>query len=153
MNFYLRYPCSDITVYLHIPGSFLSSCVSGRDPLARYVIKAPLDYRIDFEWPTGLDNALQVQPLNSVLALRQDCCLLPATSGGGGGGRECPEASLPKFLVTPNRNAHPSLLIIPLCLTSCIVDLAIDRLNTRAIDPTIPWWSKFLYGVRSLRCA
>ena len=50
------------------------------------MIKAPLDYRIDFEWPTGLDNALQVQPLNSVLALRQDCCLLPATWGGGGGG-------------------------------------------------------------------
>ena len=76
--------------------------------LARYVIKAPLDYRIHFEWPIGLDIALQVQPLDSVLTLRTDYVLLPATWG-----RECPEAPLSNFLVI-KRNAHPRLLIIRL---------------------------------------
>lgn len=72
------------------------------------MIKAPLDYRIDFEWPIGLDNAFQVQQLNSVLTLRTDYFLLPATRG-----RECPEAPLSNFFVI-NRNAHLRLLIIRL---------------------------------------
>ena len=124
-------PC-DITVYLHITGS-ISVLVTKQlcfceNLLARYVIKAPLDYRIHFEWPIGLDIALQVEPLDSVLTLRTDYVLLPATWG-----RECPEASLSNFLVI-KRNAHPRLLIIRLWVTSCIADFAIEWLIARTID-------------------